>query len=190
MRVVSVVTTPNPDALKFTVDVELLKEGSRSFTSVSAAKKDVLASAIFELEGVSSVFYMANFITINKRLEISWDGLEPEILKVLKAHEPEVEEASSTHEEETQDSTPKVPFDEMSPAQRVLAIDRLLDKEVRPGLAGDGGGLEVVSLEDNVLQIHYEGACGTCPSSTSGTLSYIESILRSNLAPDLQVIPV
>jgi Fe-S cluster biogenesis protein NfuA len=78
----------------------------------------------------------------------------------------------------------------MSPAQRVLAIDRLLDKEVRPGLAGDGGGLEVVSLEENVLQIHYEGACGTCPSSTSGTLSYIESILRSNLAPDLQVVPV
>lgn len=190
MKVVSVVTTPNPDALKFTVDVELLKEGSRSFTSAAAAKKDTLASSIYDLEGVSSVFYMANFITINKRLEVSWDGLEPEILKVLKAHEPEVDENEPQQVEETQDSTPKIAFEEMSPAQRVLAIDRLLDKEVRPGLAGDGGGLEVVSLEENVLQIHYEGACGTCPSSTSGTLSYIESILRSNLAPDLQVVPV
>ena len=190
MRVVSVVTTPNPDALKFTVDVELLKEGSRSFTSVSAANKDALASAIFALEGVSSVFYMANFITINKLLEISWDGLEPEVLKVLKAHVPDLDKNEPAQEEVTQESSPKVPFDEMSPAQRVLAIDRLLDKEVRPGLAGDGGGLEVVSLEENVLQIHYEGACGTCPSSTSGTLSYIESILRSNLAPNLQVIPV
>jgi len=190
MKVVSVVTTPNPDALKFTVDVDLLKEGSRSFTSVTAAKKDELAAPLFELEGVSSVFYMANFITINKKIEISWNGLEPDVLKVLKAHEV-VEEAIDESKVEAEASNePKVPFGEMSPAQRVLAIDRLLEQEVRPGLAGDGGGLEIVGLEENVLQIHYEGACGTCPSSTSGTLSYIESILRSNLDPELQVIPV
>ena len=189
MKVISVVTTPNPDALKFTVDIELLKEGSKSFTSTTSAKKDALASKIFDLEGVSSVFYMANFVTVNKTIEISWDGLEPDVLKVLKKHEPDVQKAEDKKKSE-QDSKPKASFHEMSPAQRVLAIDRLLDREVRPGLAGDGGGLEVVSLEENVLQVHYEGACGTCPSSTSGTLSYIESILRSNLAPDLQVIPV
>lgn len=189
MKVVSVVTTPNPDALKFTVDVDLLKEGSRSYTSVAAAKKDDLATKIFELEGVSSVFYMANFITINKKIEISWGGLEPEVLKVLKDHELVIEEPEVKETEEVSQE-PQTPYAEMSPAQRVLSIDRLLDREVRPGLAGDGGGLEIVGLEDNVLQIHYEGACGTCPSSTSGTLSYIESILRSNLSPDLQVIPV
>jgi len=189
MRVVSVVTTPNPDALKFTVDVELLKEGSRSFTSLTAAKKDPIATQLFELEGVSSVFYMANFITINKRIDISWGGLEPEVLKVLKTHVPVVDEPE-TRAESAEQHEPVIPFAQMSPAQQVLTIDKLLDQEVRPGLAGDGGGLEVVGLEGNVLQIHYEGACGTCPSSTSGTLSYIESILKSNLDQNLQVIPV
>ena len=67
MKVVSVVTTPNPDALKFTVDQDLLKEGSRSFTSVAGAEKDTLAAAIFALSGVTSVFYMANFVTVNKK---------------------------------------------------------------------------------------------------------------------------
>jgi Fe-S cluster biogenesis protein NfuA len=78
----------------------------------------------------------------------------------------------------------------MSPAQKVLAIDQLLEREIRPGLAGDGGGLEIVGLEESVLQIHYEGACGSCPSSTSGTLMYIESILKANLDENLSVIPV
>ena len=56
--------------------------------------------------------------------------------------------------------------------------------------AGDGGGLEIVGLEDNVLQVHYEGACGSCPSSTSGTLQYIESMVRSHLDDSLKVVPV
>lgn len=190
MKIVSVVTTPNPDALKFTVDQDLLKEGSRSFTSSSAAEKDKLAQTLFQLEGVTSVFYMANFVTVNKKADIDWGPLEKSILESLREFEPEIE---AVEPESNSASTPVddgPPFTEMSPAQQIMAIDRILDREIRPGLAGDGGGCEVVGLEDNVLQIHYEGACGSCPSSTSGTLTYIESVLRSNLSENLTVIPV
>ena len=86
------------------------------------------------------------------------------------------------------EASPK--FKDMSPAQKILSIDRVIEKEIRPGLAGDGGGLEIIGLEDDILQIHYEGACGSCPSSTSGTLMYIESILRTHLDENLKVVPV
>lgn len=190
MKIVSVVTTPNPDALKFTLDQELLKEGSRSFTSASAAEKDALANGLFALEGVTSVFYMANFVTVNKKAELDWEPLEKNILATLKTYEPETIENTESENVAVASEDQGPPFSEMNPAQKILAVDRILDREIRPGLAGDGGGCEVVGLEENILQIHYEGACGSCPSSTSGTLTYIESVLRSNLDEQLQVVPV
>lgn len=189
MKVSSVVTTPNPDALKFTLDEELLREGSRSFTSQKAAEMDPLASALFGLEGVTSVFYMMNFVTVNKKGDLDWEPLEKGILEVLRGYEPPAEQVQDNKSAELEGAD-GTPYSEMSPAQKVLAIDQLLEREIRPGLAGDGGGLEIVGLEENILQIHYEGACGSCPSSTSGTLMYIESILKANIDENLSVIPV
>jgi Fe-S cluster biogenesis protein NfuA len=67
-------------------------------------------------------------------------------------------------------------------------INDLLDAMIRPGLAGDGGGLEIISLEDKRLTIRYQGACGSCPSSLSGTLYAIEHMLKDEVDPDLEVI--
>ncbi|MBF0198650.1 MAG: NifU family protein [Planctomycetes bacterium] len=189
MRLLSVLTTPNPDALKFTTEDTLLKEGSRSFTSQTAAENDPLAKALFALEGVSSVFYMSNFITVNKSMDISWDELENRIAAIIREFQLNVKEEDSG-KEDSSENVGDVDYASLNPAQKILSIDRLLDKEIRPGLAGDGGGLEIVSLEENILQIHYEGACGTCPSSTTGTLMYIQSVLRTHLDEDLSVIPV
>lgn len=188
MKVSSVVTTPNPDALKFTVEGELLREGSRSFTNAGAAEKDELAKALFTLEGVTSVFYMANFVTVNKKADLEWEPLEKSILEVLRGHEQKAESVSVDRGEAEEEN--KTPFNEMSPAQQILSIEKLLDREIRPGLAGDGGGIEIVSLEEEILQIHYEGACGSCPSSTSGTLMYIETVIKSNIDEGIKVIPV
>ena len=69
-------------------------------------------------------------------------------------------------------------------------INDLLDEKIRPGLAGDGGGLEIISLEDKKLTIRYQGACGSCPSSLSGTLFAIERMLKDDVDPDLEVISI
>jgi NFU1 iron-sulfur cluster scaffold homolog, mitochondrial len=192
MKIISVITTPNPDALKFTVDDELIKEGSRSFTSQAAANKDELGAKLFELEGITSVFYMSNFITVNKDMNVSWDVLESQILAVLREHQVESSDDADDPKAKSEESENdlKIKFSEMSPAQQIIAIDKVLDVEVRPGLAGDGGGIEIVGLEENVLQVSYEGACGSCPSSTSGTLQFIENTLKSELDNNLKVVPV
>ena len=62
-------------------------------------------------------------------------------------------------------------------------INAVLDERIRPGLAGDGGGLQVLGLVDNTLTVRYQGACGTCPSAIAGTLMAIENMLRMDVDP-------
>ena len=57
-------------------------------------------------------------------------------------------------------------------------------------LMGDGGYLEVLGLNDHTLSIRYQGACGSCPSSLTGTLMAIEGMLKQEVDPDLEVIAV
>ena len=68
-------------------------------------------------------------------------------------------------------------------------INILLDQKVRPALAGDGGGLEVLGLDGYTVRIRYQGACGSCPSSISGTLTAIEGLLKRDVNPAINVVP-
>ena len=68
--------------------------------------------------------------------------------------------------------------------ERLGQINVLLDERIRPSLQGDGGDLHVVGLAGNYLSIHYQGACGSCPSSISGTLKGIENLVRT-IEPDI-----
>lgn len=81
---VDIQPTPNPNAMKFNLSVKVLEEGSKSYTSKEAAAESPLASRIFELEGVTSVFMLGNFVTVNKTDAASWNVLAPEIAAILQ----------------------------------------------------------------------------------------------------------
>jgi len=68
-------------------------------------------------------------------------------------------------------------------------ITGMLDEQVRPYLLADGGGLKILGLEQNRLKVHYQGACGTCPTATTGTLYAIESMVK-RIDPEIQVVSV
>jgi Fe-S cluster biogenesis protein NfuA len=57
-------------------------------------------------------------------------------------------------------------------------------------LASDGGWLEVIGFEENTLKIRYEGACGSCPSSLTGTLMAIENMIKDEIDSEIEVIAV
>ena len=46
-----------------------------------------------------------------------------------------------------------------------------------------------IGLEGNTLSVHYQGACGTCPSSIAGTLASIENLVKS-IEPDITVVAI
>lgn len=74
--------------------------------------------------------------------------------------------------------------------QKLHVIEEVIDKEIRPYIELDAGGIKVLGLRDGKeVRIAYEGSCTTCHSSTGSTLSAIQRILRSHVHPTLSVLP-
>ena len=177
LKVLDVDLTPNPQALKFVLNEKLLNIETRSFQSKEEAESDPLAKQIFELEGVVSVFYMDKFVTIEKEPTTSWNKIQKPFAEIVKALDLSTLPEEKIFEGKSDDET-----------AALKKINEIIDLRIKPALAGDGGGLEVLGLEDNTLTIRYQGACGTCPSSIRGTLVAIENLLRREVNDEISVI--
>ena len=172
--------TPNPNARKFILKEPITNGTSRSFVNAEQAANDSLAMSLFDVGNVSSVFYMDRFITVNQDGTADWDELLRKLAVPIR-ETPAVTELAIAAETSNYVRGENELLDQ---------INDLLDEKIRPGLAGDGGGLEIISLEDKKLTIRYQGACGSCPSSLSGTLFAIERMLKDDIDPDLEVISI
>ena len=83
----------------------------------------------------------------------------------------------------------EIKFDSLDEVEQARAIEKVLDEKVRDFLARDGGGLELVGIDGDRVLVSYQGACGSCPSSTTGTLRYIQSALTLALNHPIEVVP-
>src|SRR5262245_13872336 len=182
-KIADIEYTPNPNAVKFILKEPITNGSSRSFQSAESAQMDPLASALFNVGNVTSVFYMDRFITVNKEDDVSWE----EMLKKLAEPIRSAPAASESMAQAAPSSRTAI-----LPGENPLLdrINQVLDEKVRPGLAGDGGGLEIIGLNDKKLLISYQGACGSCPSSIGGTMMAIEYMLKEDVDPEIEVISV
>lgn len=178
--------TPNPNAVKFILREPVTHGVARQFESADKAQSDSLAQALFEVGDVSSVFYMDNMVTVEKTNESDWDELLPKLAVPIRAAEAVGGAASSDSSQAIGGALGAV----MSDDPRLIRINEILDEKVRPALMMDGGYLEVLGLKENTLNIRYQGACGSCPSSLTGTLMAIEGMLRQEIDPELEVVAV
>jgi len=175
--------TPNPNAVKFILREPVTSGVARQFGSNDQAQGDDLARSLFDVGSVASVFYMDNMITVEKDDAADWDDLLPALAVPIRAAQSV---AASPHGVPSAVGGAIAAVTSDDP--RLLQINELLDEKVRPYLMGDGGYLEVLDLNDHTLKIRYQGACGSCPSSLTGTLMAIESMLREQVDPELEVI--
>ena len=186
LKVVRTKETPNPNALQFVINAVLLDNGNISFASKKEAESDKMATALFERSGVLSVFVMDNFVTVTKDEKTSWVPLKDRVWKTI-------EETVSLYQAEEKVQLSEVDvinFAELSNDKKLQGIEMVLNRSIRTNLAQDGGGVELKGIEGNEVSIHYQGACGSCPTSTSGTLQYIQTQIRQQLHPELTVKPV
>jgi Fe-S cluster biogenesis protein NfuA len=184
-KIAEIEPTPNPNAMKFILKEPLTWGITRSYDNAAQAKDDPLASQLFDIEHVTNVFYVDHWITVTQNGKADWQTLLRELAKPIR-------EAPAADEQSTQFADQGLPeMGEMSEAdrERLDKINEILDEQVRPYLQGDGGDLYVLGLQGNTLTVHYQGACGSCPSSLSGTLAGIESLVRQ-IEPDLEVVAV
>lgn len=82
---IQVEDTPNPNSLKFFPGQSVLENGTMDFpTPASALKRSPLAELIFKIEGVKSVFFGPDYITVTKLDEdVEWKVLKPEIFAAI-----------------------------------------------------------------------------------------------------------
>ena len=183
-KIADIQETPNPNAVKFILKEPVSAGTSHSFKKAEDAEKDTFAKSLFEVGSVVSVFYMDKMVTVEKTDESEWDEILPELAVPIRAAEPVANGRAAAAAAVGGAIAAAINHDD----PKLREIDALLDERIRPYLAGDGGWLEIVSLEDNTLRIRYEGACGSCPSSLTGTLMAIENMIKEEIDPNIEVI--
>jgi Fe-S cluster biogenesis protein NfuA len=166
--------TPNPATLKFLPGRDVLVGEPRDFRDPDSAVVSPLASAIFELPGVTGVFLGSDFISVTKE-EVDWAHIKPAVLGAIMEHylsgKPVMNEGAAAAD--TGDEF----FDE-GDAETVEVIKELIATRVRPAVAMDGGDITFKGYKEGTVFLHMQGACSGCPSSTATLRNGIENLLR------------
>ncbi|MZH40634.1 MAG: NifU family protein [Nitrospinae bacterium] len=190
-KVLRIQPTPNPDAFQFILNDKVIEAGTKTFDSPDDAGEDTMANTLFGIFGVQSVYIKENFVTITKSNTVGWHTIMEKVGSAIETHLHFYEKGDDA--EENKDVHPvledfnKEDFFTYNDDRKTEVINALLDIAIRPALANDGGGINLLAVEDKTIKVHYQGACGSCPSSTTGTLQYIEQFLKEAIHPDVEV---
>jgi Fe-S cluster biogenesis protein NfuA len=164
--------TPNPNALKFLPGRDVAPE-PREFRSIDEAAASPLAEALFELEGVSGVFFGADYISITREPHgPGWPALKPAALTAIMDHfmsgAPLLRDGGEGAAATGEDS------------ELVLEIKALLDSRIRPAVAQDGGDILFDGFDEStgVLTLRMRGACAGCPSSSATLKAGVEQMMK------------
>ncbi|HBR15886.1 MAG TPA: NifU family protein [Candidatus Omnitrophica bacterium] len=174
--------TPNPNAFKFVLNVPVKSEGNVTYKTPEECMDNPLAKAVFEISGhIREVYFFDNYVTVTQDGLEDWEALEEKIkiaiLAKINNHDPNFKIAVPKKDD----------YSQILRTPEMDRIDAILNDTVRPALQMDGGDLQLVSYKDNVLTVFYQGACGSCPSASMGTLMAIENLLRNEFNPEIVV---
>jgi Fe-S cluster biogenesis protein NfuA len=163
--------TPNPNTLKFIPGIEVIKLGSsQQFNKSDDCNDSLLAKQLLEIDGVESVFFGNDFISITKGEDINWDEIKTLILSNLVDYFitglPVINETNIDKKKN------------QSHSKIEEQIIELLDSKIRPAVAQDGGDIVYNKFEGGIVYLELHGACQGCPSSTITLKQGIESMLK------------
>ncbi|BFZ58257.1 hypothetical protein PYCC9005_005319 [Savitreella phatthalungensis] len=180
--------TPNSDALKFvpagtTILPSSYTGGTIEYVNGREASGSPLARKLFSVDGVSTVFYGRDFVTVTKRADAAWPSIKTEVFGILMEHlsagEPVLVDVNTGA---APDTAAAEGDDEV-----VGMIKELLDTRIRPSIQEDGGDIEYRGFEDGVVKVKLRGACRTCDSSTVTLKNGIESMLM-HYVPEVEAV--
>lgn len=180
-------TTPNDDSLKFIPGVEVLADGTAEFVDTRAALASPLAIRLFGIEGVRSVFFGPDFVTVSKDSENTWSTIKPEIYSVIMEHFT----SGAPLFRSEQDREAAGPQDTRildTDSDTVAMIKELLETRVRPSIMEDGGDIEYRGFDEGgagIVQVKLKGSCRGCSSSTVTLKTGIERMMMHYI-PDVK----
>ena len=187
--------TPNADAVKFIPNHRILPEEiTTSFIEYLSPRSTIappypspLAAKLMNIDGVTSVFYGADFITVTKAADASWAHIRPEIFALVTeavtsgekiVTVAERKEGAAAGDEQATEEQDSLQYDE-NDSDVVGMIKELLETRIRPAIQEDGGDIEFkgFSEDDGFVSLKLRGACRTCDSSTVTLKNGIEGML-------------
>ena len=173
-------STPNPYALKFVSNVTFKSSGKATFSSPEECHHIPLALRLMQTPNVMQIHFFENSMTLTQNGITAWDDLSETVQRIIREEIPNHDPEFKSAEEQRRANLP----------EELLEVEQILDQTIRPSLQMDGGDIEVLSLDGVTLSVRYEGACGSCPSSTGATLEAIQGILRERFNENIIVQPV
>lgn len=182
---VSLEFTPNPNTLKYSVNRRLLEQGAVNFSSAErVGDRSPLATKLFAVTGIAGVMIGRDFVTITKTDGGDWDVVHKGASKVIEEHLTAGEPVVT-----------RIDADEPAGASAMggeteRRIREVLDNEIRPAVAMDGGDITFDRFEDGVVYLQMKGSCAGCPSSTMTLKMGIENRLREMLPEVKEVVSV
>ena len=174
--------TPNPNSIKWVMGRRIV-EGTESanFDAPPAREVSPLADRLFSVDGVVGVFFAANFATVSKREDAEWVDIAQPIVDALKQHLDSGESALGPGFQ---------PAAVETSGALVARIRRLLDDEIRPAVARDGGDILFVAFREGVVELEMRGACSGCPSAAATLKLAVESRLCEAIPEVREVVAV
>ncbi|TRY99439.1 hypothetical protein DNTS_022989 [Danionella cerebrum] len=175
--------TPNPNSLKFLPGRIVLETGTMDFAEPRDAYCSPLARQLFRIEGVRSVFFGPDFITITKTDgETQWKVIKPDIFATIMDFFTSGLPVVNEKEAPPADTAPSEDDDEV-----VSMIKELLDTRIRPTVQEDGGDVLYRGFEDGVVKLQLQGSCTSCPSSIITLKSGIQNMLQFYI-PEVEAV--
>jgi Fe-S cluster biogenesis protein NfuA len=178
--------TPNPATMKFLPGRTVLESGTLELRDREEAAQSPLAERLFDIAGVSGVFFGSDFIAVTKG-EGEWQQLKPMILGAIMEHYISGTPLLSTAVRESESGDE---FFDSADAETVATIKELIETRVRPAVANDGGDITFRGFKDGVVYLNMKGACSGCPSSTATLRHGIQNLLRHFIPDVVEVRPV
>ena len=178
--------TPNPNTLKYSVNRTLIEKGAVNLTSAAEAERlSPIGAKLFRIPGIVAVMIGKDFVTITKNDDGDWDLVHAECSKQIESHLKDALPVLNEVEMRTGHS-------EKSGADGIIEakIKEILDREIRPAVATDGGDITFEKFEGGTVFVHLQGACSGCPSSTATLKHGIEKRLKQAIPEVNEVVAI
>jgi Fe-S cluster biogenesis protein NfuA len=203
-------STPNPQTFRFSlIDSDMVfAETPIAYNSAAEAQFAPLAKKLFGFPWASGVYVGRDFITVTKQDWVDWDIIAEPLAGLIEEHiesgapivsasaassgsgtsSSGTSESQSTGSTSTGGSARHAVNPQDSSA--IVLIKRVLDNEIRPMVAQDGGDVVFSKYEDQVVYLQMQGSCAGCPSSTMTLKMGIETRLKEALPEIREVVSV
>ena len=145
-----------------------------------------LAARLLNVDGITSVFYGLDFITVTKSSDENWAHIKPEVFSIITEAVTTGEQIVNTLEKSRSADedgagqegvvADSLGYDE-NDSEVVGMIKELLETRIRPAIQEDGGDIDYRGFENGNVLLKLRGACRTCDSSTVTLKNGIENML-------------